>query len=100
MSLLSSYLFSQRNLIWRNEDGGPAAKDTITPSLTYIPRELEREYFNTFTNEFRFLANYNFLRMNQTFSFGLRAAYSHLIRREGAYGTTGTDFNLTQLTPW
>ena len=100
ISLLSSYLLSQRNLIWRNEDGGPAALDTITSDLEYIPRELEREYFRTFTNELRFLNNYDILGMNQTFSFGLRAAYSHLIRREGAEGTTGTDFDLTQLSPW
>ncbi|MCL5028513.1 MAG: TonB-dependent receptor [Bacteroidetes bacterium] len=100
VSFISSYLLSQRNLIWRNEDGGPAAIDSITSSLTYIPRELEREYFNTFTNELRFLSNYNLLGEEQTFSFGLRAAYSHLIRRVGADGTTGTDFDLTQLSPW
>ncbi len=100
VSFISSYLLSQRNLIWRNEDGGPAAIDSITPSLTYIPRELEREYFNTFTNELRFLSNYNLLGEEQAFSFGLRAAYSHLIRREGAEGTTGTDFDLTQLSSW
>jgi Fe(3+) dicitrate transport protein len=100
ISFLSSYLLSERNLIWRNEDGGPAAKDTITPTLSYIPRELEREYFKTFTNELRYLSNYDFLGMNQTFSFGLRAAYSHLIRREGADGATGTDFDLTQVSPW
>ncbi len=100
ISFISSYLLSQRNLIWRNEDGGPAAIDSITPGLTYVPRELEREYFNTFTNELRFLSNYNLLGKRQTFSFGLRAAYSHLIRHEGADGTTGTDFDLAQLSPW
>ena len=100
ISLLSSYLLSERNLIWRNEDGGPAAIDSITSNLSYTPRELEREYFRTFTNELRFLTNYDILGQNQTFSFGLREAYSHLIRREGADGTTGLDFDLTQLSPW
>ena len=99
-SLISSYLFSQRNLIWRNEDIPPEAPDDITSSLTYTPRELEREYFNTFTNELRFLSNYNLFGQNHSFSFGLRYAYSHLERQEGADGTTGSDFNLAQLSPW
>jgi Fe(3+) dicitrate transport protein len=100
VGLVSSYLFSQRNLIWRNEDGGPGALDTIQSDLQYTPRELEREYFKTFTNEVRYLNNYDILGMNQTFSFGFRAIYSHLTRLEGAEGTTGTNFDLTQLSPW
>ncbi|MHB8338391.1 MAG: TonB-dependent receptor family protein [Ignavibacteriaceae bacterium] len=99
-SFVSSYLFSQRNLIWRNEDIPPEASDAITSSLTYTTRELEREYFNTFTNELRFLSNYNLLGQNQSFSFGLRYAFSHLERQGGANGTTGSDFDLTQLSPW
>ncbi len=100
ISLLSSYLLSERDLIWRNEDGGPAAKDTITTDLNYVPRELEREYFRTFTNELRFLDNDHLWGIKQTFSFGVRLTYSHLIRREGADGTTGVNFDLTQVSPW
>jgi Fe(3+) dicitrate transport protein len=100
LHLVSSYLLSQRNLIWRNEDIAPNVPDTITSDLTYTPRELEREYFNTFGNELRLLSNYHVLGQDQTFSFGLRLAYSHLERLEDADGTAGTDFDLTQLTPW
>lgn len=100
MSLVSSYLFSERNLIWRNEDIPPQEPDAITANLAYTPRELEREYFNTFANEFRLLSNYHFFGGKQSFSFGLRFAYSHLERQEGANGTTGSDFNLAQLSPW
>ncbi|MHB9014386.1 MAG: TonB-dependent receptor family protein, partial [Ignavibacteriaceae bacterium] len=99
-SMVSSYLFSQRNLIWRNEDIPPQAPDAITSGLTYTPRELEREFFNTFTNEIRLLSNYNLLGIKNTFSFGLRYAYSHLQRQEGANGSTGSDFDLAQLSPW
>lgn len=99
-SMVSSYLFSQRNLIWRNEVIPPQAPDAITSSLTYTPRELEREFFNTFTNEIRLLSNYNLLGISNSFSFGLRYAYSHLLRQEGANGSTGSDFDLTQLSPW
>jgi len=100
LSFVSSYLLSQRNLIWRNEDVPPNVPDTIGPDLTYSPRELEREYFNTFANELRFLSNYNLLGRSETFSFGVRYAYSHLERQDGAEGTTGTNFDLTRLSPW
>jgi Fe(3+) dicitrate transport protein len=100
LTFKSSYLFSERNLIWRNEDGGPDALDSITPGLTYVPRELEREYFKSTTNELRFLTNYNLGSQKQTLAFGVRYAYSWLKRQEGAEGTTGTGFDLTQVTPW
>ncbi len=98
--LVSSYLLSQRNLIWRNEAVAANVPDTIGPDLAYSPRELEREYFNTFSNELRFLSNYRLLGRNHTFSSGLRYAYSDLERQEGANGTRGTNFDLTRLSPW
>jgi Fe(3+) dicitrate transport protein len=100
LHLVSSYLLSQRNLVWRNEDVPPYVPDTITASLNYAPREVEREFFNTLTNELRFLSNYDLLGQNQTLSLGLRYAYSHLVREDGAEGTTGSDFDLTTLSPW
>ena len=100
LSLISSYLVSQRNLVWRNEDVPPEVPDTIMSDLTYAPREVEREFFNTFTSELRFLSNYSIFRQEQTFSFGVRYSYSYLIRKDGAEGTTGSDFDLTTLSPW
>lgn len=99
-SLVSSLLLSQRNLIWKNEDGWPNEPDTITSNLQYVPRELEREYFRSTTHELRFLHNYPIGKEQQTLSCGLRVAYSDLIRREGAEGTTGTNFDLSQLSNW
>lgn len=100
LNLVSSYLFSRRDLVWRNEDVPPYVPDTITAGLTYTPREVEEEFFNTFTSELRFLSNYNFLGQNNVFSFGMRYANSHLVRKDGADGTTGTDFDLTTTSPW
>ena len=100
ISLLSSYLLSQRNLVWRNEDVPPDVPDTIMSDLNYSPREVEREFFDTFTNELRFLSNYDFFGQNQTISLGLRYSYSYLIREDGAEGTTGSNFDLTTLSPW
>ena len=100
LNLVSSYLFSQRDLVWRNEDVPPEVPDTITASLAYTPREVEEEFFNTFTNELRCLCNYNFLGQNHIFSFGVRYAYSHLVRKDQGEGTSGTDFDLTTFSPW
>jgi Fe(3+) dicitrate transport protein len=100
LSFKSSFLYSQRDLVWRNEDGGPGMKDTITPDLTYVPREVEHEYFRSITNELRFLTYYNIGAQKQTLSFGVRYAYAFLKRQHGAEGTTGTDLDYTTTSPW
>jgi Fe(3+) dicitrate transport protein len=100
LSFKSSFLYSQRDLVWRNEDGGPAALDTITPDLTYVAREIEHEYFRSISNEFRFLTTYLIGGKVQTLAFGTRYAYSFLKRQHGAEGTTGSDLDYTQTTPW
>lgn len=100
LSLKSSYLFSQRDLVWRNEDGGPGALDTITSSGEFVPREIEHEYFRSLTNELRFLTNYFIGNNKQTLAVGARYAYSFLKRQHGAEGTTGSDLDYTQTSPW
>jgi Fe(3+) dicitrate transport protein len=100
LSLKSSFIYSQRDLVWRNEDGGPQAKDTITPGLTYVPREVEHEYFRSITNELRFLTNYNLGKQKQTLSFGARYAYAYKKNQHGADGTTGSDLDYTLMSPW
>lgn len=100
MSLKSAFLFSQRDLVWRNEDGGPEVKDTITPDLEYVPREVEHEYFRSITNELRFLTAYNLGSQKQTLAFGVRYAYSFLQRQHGAEGTTGSDLDYSITSGW
>lgn len=100
LSFKTSYLFSKRDLVWRNEDGGPGEKDTITNSLEYIPREVEHEYFNSSTNELRYLTTYNIGNQKQTLAVGMRYAYSILKRKHGAEGTTGSNLDYTLTSPW
>ena len=100
ISLKSSYLFSERNLVWRNEDGGAAIKDTITPTLEYIPREIGRESFTGLTNELRFLSNYKLGDNNSVLALGVRHAYAYMTRQGGAEGSTGTTYDLTTFTPY
>ncbi|MBS1651881.1 MAG: TonB-dependent receptor [Bacteroidetes bacterium] len=96
----SSFMLSQRDLVWRNEDGGPGAKDTITPDLNYVPREVEHEYFRNTTNELRFLTHYQIGAQTQALSFGVRFSYNFLKRQHGADGTTGSNLDYTTTSPW
>lgn len=96
-----SYMFSQRYLVWRNEDGGPGAIDSIDPTtLTFIPREVEREYFNNATNETRLRWDYRGLGATQTFITGLRVFSGTMHRQEGGVGTTGSDFDMSLVAPY
>lgn len=100
ISLVSTYLHSQRDLVWRNEDGGPAAIDSITPVFSYVPREVEHEYFRNFTTELRYLTKYKMGKQTQSLSLGARYVYSRLKRQHGAEGTTGSDLDYTTTSAW
>lgn len=100
LSLTSTYLHSQRDLVWRNEDGGPAALDSITPAFSYVPREVEHEYFRNFTTEIRYLNKYKIGKQYQSLSLGARYVYSNLKRQHGAEGTTGSDLDYTITSAW
>ena len=95
ISFKSTYLNSARNLVWRNEDGGPGVKDSIDPATNnYVAREVQRESFASTTNELRVLTKYKLLGMNNSIAVGLRYFYGSMARRGGGPGSTGSDFDL------
>lgn len=85
---------SARNLVWKNEEGGPQQPDTITPNGTYVPREVERENFLSITNELRLLSNWNLGSVKSTFNVGVRYFQGEMWREEAGPGSTGTNFDL------
>ncbi len=92
----NAFMNSARNLVWRNEDGGPQVLDTINPATNqYDNREVEREQFRNFTSEGRFLVHYNLGQTENTFAGGLRFYYSALGRMGHGNGTTGADFDMS-----
>ncbi len=98
--ITSTQQFSSRNLVWKNEDGGPGQLDTIsTTTLEPVNREVQREQFKSTTNEVRFTANYNIGAIKNTLATGLRAFYGKMNRMGGGIGTTGSGFDLTILDP-
>lgn len=91
----SALNISQRNIVWRNEDGGPQANDSIsTVTNTYVPREVESESFRSSTSELRLLSHYNINGIRQTIAAGVRVFSGIMNREEGGIGSTESDFDL------
>ena len=96
LALKSSLLFSNRALVWRNEDGGAGALDEIDPSThQYVHREVESENMHNSTTELRLLHKYKLGKTDNTLAGGLRYAYAWFKRQGGGEGTAGSDFNLS-----
>lgn len=101
ISLKTTYLFSNRSLVWRNEDGGPSALDNIDPlTNNYVPREVGIGNMNSIANELRISKNYTIGNSHATIATGIRVSHAWLIRKGGGEGTTGSDFDLSITGNW
>lgn len=101
LNIKSTYLFSNRSLVWRNEDGGPGALDNIDVfTNAFVPREVGIEKMNNSTTEFRISRNYNLGNQKSTLATGLRLAYAWFDRKGGGEGSTGSDFDLRVNGDW
>jgi Fe(3+) dicitrate transport protein len=101
LSLKTSYLFSNRSLVWRNEDGGPEAPDEIDPATgQFVPREVESEDMHNTTTELRLSHNYPLGNNESTLAGGLRFSRAWFKRLGGGEGTTGSDFDLRTTGEW
>ena len=89
----SALNLSARNLVWRNEDGGAEAMDSIINN-SYVSREVEHEGFKSLTSELRLLTNYKIGNTNQVLAAGVRFFSGNMNRQEGGPGSTGVDFDL------
>ena len=101
ISIKTTYIFSNRSLVWRNEDGGAAAPDTIDPATNeFVPREVESEDMHSIATEVRVSRNYKVGKNESTLAAGMRLSYGKFKRLEGGEGTTGSDFDLSITGPW
>lgn len=100
LSVTSAYQFSSRNLVWKNEDGGPGTPDSIsTVTLQPVNREVQREIFHAVTTEARLSSDYEIGQTRNTLAAGIRLFYGKMKREGGGEGTTGSDFDLTLVDP-
>lgn len=96
LNIKSSLMFSNRALVWRNEDGGAGALDNIDPSTgKYVNREVENEDMNNTSTEIRWLHNYSLGKMKNTLAGGVRYTYAWFKKQSGGEGTTGSGFDLS-----
>ena len=93
ISFKSALNLSARNLVWRNEDGGAEALDTITNN-SYVAREVEHEGFRSSTSELRMLTSYSIGNKHQALATGIRFFSGNMNRQEGGPGSAGSDFDL------
>ncbi len=101
ISLKTTYLFGNRSLVWRNEDGGPAATDQLDPvTHEYIAREVGIEDMQNSTTELRFSQNYQTGKQKSTLAAGIRYSYAGFKRSGGGEGTTASDFDLSITGDW
>jgi len=100
-SLKTTYLFSNRSLVWRNEDGGANALDDIDPATNqYVPREVESEDMHSIASEARISANYTLGKNKSTLAGGIRLTHAWFKRLGGGEGTTNSDFDLSITGNW
>ena len=100
LSLKNTTNLSARDLVWRNEDGGPGAMDVIDPATNdYVNREAQHQGITSNTSELRLLHHYTIGKVDNTLATGMRFFYGKLKRQGGGLGTTGSDFDLTLLDP-
>lgn len=90
-----SYMGSSRYLVWRNEDGGPDAVDSMS-----VPREVESETFQNWMLESRMSVNHAIFARPATVASGLRLGWNRLHRFEGGPGFGGADFNMNLAGAW
>jgi len=101
VSLKASYLFSNRSLVWRNEDGGPEAADIIDSATNeFVSREVGTEDMHNFTTELRIAHNYYIGSNRSVLAAGVRYSSAWFNRRGGGEGTTGSDFDLSITGQW
>ncbi len=101
LTIKSAFNNSARDLVWRNEDGGPQATDNIDPvTNSYVNREVEHEGFKSNTAEVRLLSSYHVGGLTSSVAAGVRVFTGKMKRQGGGPGTTASDFDLSLLGPY
>jgi Fe(3+) dicitrate transport protein len=94
----SSAVLGRRNSVLFDKPTNVA--DTINLATTqYNNRQVDIDHFNSYTNELRVLHEYNIGRRNGFIVAGAQYMNTDLHRTQLGKGTTGSDYDLTLVTP-
>lgn len=70
--------------------------DTINRTTNaFNPRQVDIDFFNSYSSELRFLQKYALLGSTSTLSVGVQYINNDMNRKQQGKGTTGSDFDLT-----
>ncbi|NVM64704.1 Fe(3+) dicitrate transport protein [Mucilaginibacter sp. SG538B] len=89
-------LFGQRNMVIASPSLATNA-DTISQTTgSYAPREINRDFYNSYTVDARMIKKYDLFGHESALSGGLKYSNAATNRKQNGEGTTGTNFDLTQ----
>ena len=98
LQLTSSAVIGARNSVLF--DKSATIKDSInTTTGQYNNRQVDIDRFNSFTNELRVLQQYKLGKQESSLAFGVQLMNNDLHRTQQGKGTTGSDFDLTLVSP-
>ncbi len=98
LSWLVSAVLGARNSV--QFDKLATVPDVINPTtLTYAPRQVDIDHFNSYTSELRLLYQYSLGNVRGILVGGVQLFNNDLHRQQLGKGTTGTDFDLTLTDP-
>ncbi|MBZ5857950.1 TonB-dependent receptor family protein [Flavihumibacter profundi] len=98
LQFTSSAVLGTRNSVLFDKPAN--IKDSINPlTLQYSNRQVDIDHFNSYTTELRILQEYHSGKQISALTAGIQYMNNDLHRNQLGKGTTGSDFDLTLVTP-
>lgn len=98
LRLTTSAVIGARNSVLFDKPA-TIADTIVTATKQYNNRQVDIDHFNSYTTELRLLHSYRLLGQTSTFTIGGQYMNNDLHRQQLGNGTTGTDFDLSLVTP-
>lgn len=97
--IMKSYILAgQRNSV--AFIASPLVVDSINTKLgTLNPRQVDRDFYNTFTTDLKLVHRYYLFGKEQVFSSGYKFSRSNTTRKQFGKGTVNSDFDITLTEP-
>lgn len=90
--LASAVLGTRKSVMFDRPADIPDVIDPVT--LTYEPRQVDIDRYNSYTSELRILHNYSLFNISSVLAGGIQLMRNELHRRQQGRGSTGSDFDL------
>ncbi|MEO7174592.1 MAG: TonB-dependent receptor [Saprospiraceae bacterium] len=98
LHFISSAVLGARNSVLFDKPA-TTPDSIVTATLQFNNRQVDIDHFNSYTNELRFLKSYRLMKQTSALSIGAVYMNNDLHRQQLGKGTTGSDFDLTLVTP-